>query len=272
MANLGTLPVPFAPSAACSTEMASVYNEDGAYFLQGRPLSYSPCMPQNYVPSRSYYYSATECPSGYTPACSNFVTVQTLTGTQVNVDWPHESTLVCATNLPSTTWTLPSVTVLLPDSTYVTALSGTNGGINAYGVQLQYDPAAPAPSTSAPGLTTTSGPGPTGSPSSQGLSTGAVAGIGVGCAVAGLAIAAAATSLFFRRRRPPHRDSPPAALATVQEPFMAGQHNTDKAHGAPPDEPFYTDSYSEPQVQEVETRQSVQEIDTTPGQVPEMSG
>ncbi|KAK7934615.1 hypothetical protein PG985_000110 [Apiospora marii] len=222
--NLGTLPTPFAYNADCSTQMQNVYHVDLDYLLQGPPLVLPRCMPDNYSPSTSWFYSASNCPSGYTSACQLTQVVATLTDTyitccpsfasthfacQTEFTLPHQKTLGCVSSLPATSWTISPFIEESSGTTWVTVGNNTSGAVNAYSVQIRHGVAdvistetpntRTSMATSIPSPTSTSTPTQTSSPS--GLSTGAAAGIGVGCTVVFLGIMAAAAFLFFRRRR-----------------------------------------------------------------------
>ncbi|KAK8062148.1 hypothetical protein PG997_014245 [Apiospora hydei] len=248
MANLGTLPSPFFLSADCSQQIARTYYPGSIYLLQGPPITFSGCMPQSYNPTTSFYYSASQCPSGYTPACTEYVTVETLTDTRVTCCptqqqftcqtrplYDFESTLGCSTNLPVNTYTLSTVTIVNNGATTVTPITASGGGINAYGVQLRYNAAATSSQTQSSTSSSSANPSSTSSPSStptatdaaassSGLSSGAAAGIGIGCAVGGIAILAAVVFLFLRGRRrqqqqpqQPYQGGPPTAPGPMQQ-------------------------------------------------------
>ena len=84
--SLGALTTAFNPSPSClaSTNIWQVSNDciygPCHYFLQGPP-STSDCLPLNYQPASTAYYSPGRCPVGYTPACSQVNSIDTLTET-----------------------------------------------------------------------------------------------------------------------------------------------------------------------------------------------
>ncbi|KAK7934592.1 hypothetical protein PG985_000087 [Apiospora marii] len=164
-------------------------------------------------------------------------------------------------------WTVSSVTVESSGSIYVTVMSSTAGGFNAYGVQLRRGATDTTStqtqtSTSTAAFTTstsTSGPTPTESISpSSGLTTGAAIGIGVGCTFAGISIVAAVAFLFFRKRGTQNR---PAAAEIPMHPQLKGELPADHI-SAPFNAPFPYQHSEHP----------VHEIDTMPRRVPELPG
>lgn len=87
MNDLGTIATTFSPAATCLAT-SNVWKVSGQlcgdlpcwYYLQG-PTSTSACLPTGYNPDPDSYFAATECPQGYSTACSQRKT--TGTGTEI---------------------------------------------------------------------------------------------------------------------------------------------------------------------------------------------
>ncbi|KAI9716259.1 MAG: hypothetical protein M1812_005484 [Candelaria pacifica] len=104
--------------------------------------------------------------------------------------------------------------------------------------------------STAPSTTTTSASAPAGttqaayrlptasSAGSSGLSTGAVAGIGVAAAIGGISVFAAALAFFWRRRRHQHERQLSSSSSPLQEHYSNEKAASPKEPGSPPQQLF----------------------------------
>ncbi|KAI1074572.1 hypothetical protein F5B20DRAFT_563220 [Whalleya microplaca] len=232
---LGPLTTTFTAPLGCSKDAQELYRS--GYLFQG-PKDQA-CFPSGYVPNNSAYYSPGVCPSGYTIACSHnsFADETIITccpdfvsgrpfSCQIANELDLHVSFLCVHKLDSS-WTLEHVLSLVEDATITlstfTGIAG--GGINAYGVQVRYDPGSSVVSTLSSTLipplraagteysTSTQPPSTTtfeplsddyknGNRSS--VSPGAVAGIAVGGAIVGSVLASLAGFCIFKYRNRSH--------------------------------------------------------------------
>ncbi|KAI0378936.1 hypothetical protein F5Y04DRAFT_137120 [Hypomontagnella monticulosa] len=237
--NLGALTTTFSAPPSCETDDGTykvLYNERGWYYYVQGPRDTRNCMPTDYVPDRTAFYSpAPNCPSGFTPACSSTLVAGTVTdtihtccpvqksftcfaSTHIYSPFSWQSTLGCVSTFTGN-WSATVTSIGLDSSTTVNAsFTGNGGEIGAYSVQVHFQASdlittttsstSSSSSSSIPPTSTqitstdsipTASPSP--APASTGLSAGAAAGIGVGCGVAVLGLVAAAVLLFRRKRK-----------------------------------------------------------------------
>jgi hypothetical protein len=82
--SLGALTTTFAPPASCfaRANIWQVYKPDGTnwYEMLGPPDG-GECMPPGFEAATTAFYSPARCPSGFTPASKNTVTIADLTET-----------------------------------------------------------------------------------------------------------------------------------------------------------------------------------------------
>ncbi|BCR91151.1 EGFR-like transmembrane domain-containing protein [Aspergillus chevalieri] len=130
------------------------------------------------------------------------LTIPFLQGIRVYTSGPN-----VATTFNQTFWTTISTTPSPTTTTTVASgtLSGTDGLVNAYGVEIRWQSTdfSNAPATA---IATTTGAAAEATHDSSGLSAGASAGIGVGAAVAVIFLVALGFFLLRRRRLP---ENPP---------------------------------------------------------------
>ena len=167
MTSLGALTTTFEAPAACasSTGIHIVGCGSGCVWWAEGPLDVSECYPSSYNPSLDNYYSPGLCPSGYTPACTSRTSLATLTETIYTCcptalgytyrcigtpDWPWQSSLGCTVYFsdPTSTFTFPDATFITDDETMQTSTARTEVGIGAYGIEVRFQRADFASTTS----------------------------------------------------------------------------------------------------------------------------
>ncbi|KAK8010870.1 hypothetical protein PG990_009835 [Apiospora arundinis] len=258
--NLGPLTTAAALPSTCANELDEIYKINtppGYYLIQGPPDGAS-CYPSAYAGVISQYYSpAASCPFGFTPACTSTneatETVYTCCPTQFDYKcqstsfYQWESTLGCVASIISsrtTTWTVLDVE---NGKTVATTSVGYQGGANAFSVQVRFQSSdlitsgqtSPAGSTQTPTFAPSTEAA--GASTGSGLSSGAVAGIGVGAAILFIAIAGAIIMMFRRRKRQKQLRQPAVQLApdsyysTLAAPKYGPEMETmpQKIHEAP---------------------------------------
>ncbi|PLB46485.1 hypothetical protein P170DRAFT_511244 [Aspergillus steynii IBT 23096] len=211
-------------------------------YLHLGPSTASDCMPPDWSTGTDAYYSPGVCPTGYTEACSNLVSVGTVTETratccpssyicQTDTYWPWYADNGCTKIVDSTE--VYTYTTDDPDDGLITTTSEDKYGVNAYAVTIRYQsadklpPTTSATTTSAPTSTTssttsTTSSAATSSPDSSGLSSGAKAGIGVGVAAGVVLLLVAVGFWLFRRRK---ANAAAAVAPTTAAPGTNGMHN-----------------------------------------------
>ncbi|EAQ83874.1 hypothetical protein CHGG_10278 [Chaetomium globosum CBS 148.51] len=262
MTVVGALTTTFRAPSSCTTDsprLYQVWSEKESHYVEGPLFTQdSGCFPSGYDPAPTNYHSPGWCPYGYTTGCSSLASTGTVTETAViccptNFDYTcqaspssGQSLIECTTAWSAAEVVLQGVTVVtdgeVGTTTVVTEPSNT---ITAYGIQVRFkstDP-TPVPVIDDPGfLVISRTPGPPISiptelpaptrplpPSSNGVSTPAAIGIGVGSAIAALLIAGAIGLFFFlrwrRKKRPSSRRSsipppvPPKELSASPLPY-----------------------------------------------------
>ncbi|KAI0842993.1 hypothetical protein F5Y06DRAFT_291983 [Hypoxylon sp. FL0890] len=238
MTNLGPLTTVFTPSGSdCASVFIGLVQETYGvnmwvqYGVGG--AASSACLPPNFKPFESYYYSPGICPSGYTPGC----TAQAFpTGTETASDITATccpTAYSCRDNRgddPFGCWSSFSGPKTFAVSTYsfekdsaglttrvyagTTTETWSNNYIRAYGPIVRYAPddfqtsssTIPTPTQSSSGSITPTTPTTPTTPittetGSSSLSTGAAAGIGIGCGVGAIALFGIVAIIFMRRRR-----------------------------------------------------------------------
>ncbi|KAK2612499.1 hypothetical protein QQS21_001437 [Conoideocrella luteorostrata] len=230
MTNLGPLTTTFTPRPSCTSYDGFTrfqYQSDGFYLAQGPWME--DCFPNSFKPFRQYYYSPGICPSGYTAACSSLNSVGTSTETvrtccpiahsvtyvcvgDERDRFPWKSSLGCYKQITDTTTFQPFTVVSDGKTTPLASQQFTDGGLGAYAVVVRTQVADDSKTTNTAGTTAgtgmslppTSGGG--GGNEAHGLSSGAVAGIGVGCGLAAVLIGIGAFLLWTRRRAQTRRN------------------------------------------------------------------
>ncbi|KAI9043106.1 uncharacterized protein KD926_004609 [Aspergillus affinis] len=226
--SVPALTTTFTPAPSCmsyymlpysASEFACMVGDESSpcQYLHLGPSTTSGCLPSDWSSETDAYYSPGVCPTGYTEACSNLVSVGTVTETratccpssyicQTDTYWPWYANNGC-TKIVNTT-EVYTYTTDDPDDGLITTTSKDPYGVNAYAVTIRYQsadhlpPATSATTTSSSPTSTASQTQPaTSSPDSSTLSTGAKAGIGVGVAAAVIILLVGAGIWFFRRRR-----------------------------------------------------------------------
>ncbi|KAK3293327.1 uncharacterized protein B0H64DRAFT_210423 [Chaetomium fimeti] len=259
MTVVGALTTTFRAPSSCTTttpQLYQVWSESESHYVEG-PLftSDSGCFPSGYDPAPTNYYSPGWCPYGYTTGCSSLASAGTVTETAViccptNFDYTCQAStssgqsLIECTTAWSAAQAVLGVTVVadgeVGTTTVVTEPSNT---ITAHGIQVRFkstDP-TPVPKIDDPGFLVISRTPPLTisshlaaptqfSSSSDGVSTPAAIGIGVGSAIAALLIAGAIGLFFFlrwrRKSRSRKRSSipppvPPKELSASPLPYRA---------------------------------------------------
>ncbi|KAI1339982.1 hypothetical protein F5Y15DRAFT_60683 [Xylariaceae sp. FL0016] len=232
---IGPLTTPFVMAEACESQLESVYKvmTPSGYELQQGPLGFSSCYPAGYSPSSKAYYSPGVCPSGFTPACSATNSIGSVTETiytccptqydyqcMTSPTYVWQSTLGCTlpvTHGMNTTYYSLHVTNSSDPLYLTTSVADFMGGINAFAVQVRFQATDGVSSSSS--STTGNAAVPTASDSnsseasdgSSGLTTGAVAGIGVAVGLVSLGIVGSLV-FFFRRRRKVAKDLLPSEM------------------------------------------------------------
>ncbi|TPX07245.1 uncharacterized protein E0L32_010839 [Thyridium curvatum] len=232
--DIASLTTVFTPAASCISNIYLFENASytcvggkktvpcGEYHL-GPTTPSTACLPTGWSPATDAYFSpGIHCPSGYTTACSNVITVGIVTETRATC-CPSSYNCQTASNLPfyssevcsfaNPVWNTFVYTSSVFGGDFVTS-SQTANGINAYGIKLRWQSSdiATATPTTTPEITPEAVPGssqrlassmPTGLTrgGSTGLSAGAKAGIGVGAAAAVVFLLAGALLLWRRLRR-----------------------------------------------------------------------
>ncbi|KAH6847970.1 hypothetical protein B0I37DRAFT_154932 [Chaetomium sp. MPI-CAGE-AT-0009] len=250
MTVVGALTTTFRAPSSCTTttpQLYQVWSESDSHYVEG-PLftSDSGCFPSGYDPAPTNYYSPGWCPYGYTTGCSSLASTGTVTETAV-ICCPTNFDYTCLASTSSgqsliectTAWSAAEavlgVTVVrdgeIGTTTVVTEPSNT---ITAHGIQVRFkssDP-TPVPKIDDPGfLVISRTPGPPlsistqltvpthlSSSSSNGVSTPAAIGIGVGSALAALLIAGTIGLFFFLRWRRKGRSREISSIEDIPPP------------------------------------------------------
>ncbi|KAK2768193.1 hypothetical protein FQN54_000045 [Arachnomyces sp. PD_36] len=239
-----SLTTEFKPAPSCLSDVYTTTSGILGWLGLGPPDP-EECFPSGWEPT-SQYFSPGICPSGYAVACSDSngpetratccpsnYSCQTQDGS-----WPQYSTMICqalVADLPT------SITAVTSGTTEVPIGLNAGGGINAFGLSIRWkegdfpDTTTGAEATTTGGSTTsqeetgtakegststahtsqvimTNITQPTSEPSSEGLSTGAKAGIGVG--VAAVALIILGIIIFFLRRQRKSRSGVSGAEAS----------------------------------------------------------
>ncbi|EED14671.1 conserved hypothetical protein [Talaromyces stipitatus ATCC 10500] len=205
----------FTPAVSCLTDLYLYHVVSGGTVWDYRQLGPSPtsdCYPPNFTPTSSAYYSPGVCPTLYSIACSNVVSIGTVTETRATCcpscqtftdGWPWYSTELCTYAATGTS------TFLLTDTSTISTSTGAPN-FNAYGIQIRWQEsdtstpnAASATTTASSPLSTSPSPVSTSTPTptSSSLSTGAKAGIGIGAGLGALLILAGVIFFGLRHRR-----------------------------------------------------------------------
>ncbi|KAJ5815149.1 hypothetical protein N7474_006926 [Penicillium riverlandense] len=211
MASTATGPLPltttFTPPQGCLHDLWAAMS-GGSTWMNLGPINTAECLPSGWAPAS--YFSPGVCPSGYAIASESTAESGTATQTiatccpvaQVPALQTNE---VCEWTLPSNIQTTYNYTWTDGRGSTSSALGtmGSNGILNAYGVEIRWQStdtgSVPASATATTTPTSTDIPY---SVTDEGLSTGAKAGIGVGVAVGVvLVIALTLGFLLFRRRQ-----------------------------------------------------------------------
>ncbi|KAH8422396.1 uncharacterized protein LDX57_000151 [Aspergillus melleus] len=228
--SIPALTTTFTPASSCTNYHMLLYEASGfacmvgdqsspCQYLHLGPSTTDGCLPSDWSTGTDAYYSPGVCPTGYTEACSNLVSVGTVTETratccpssyicQTDTYWPWYDNNKC-TRIVDTTEVYTYMTDD-PDDGLITTTSKDKYGANAYAVMIRYQSADHLPpttsatttaATASPTSTTSQTQSATSSPDSGTLSTGAKAGIGVGVAAGVILLVVGTAIWFFRRRR-----------------------------------------------------------------------
>ncbi|KAF9894069.1 hypothetical protein FE257_009042 [Aspergillus nanangensis] len=229
---IGPLTSTFTPPGSCLTDIyryavptlqcKSGTTTNTCHYKHLGPISATDCYPSGFTanPTATYYYSPGVCPSGYSIACSNVVSIGATSETRAtccpssfqcqtdtNAPVPWVKTDSCTRTFADTSTYI--VTSVGDDTQATTIITTSAGGMNAYGLQVRFQEAdfitgglssSPA-SVSASPTSTSALSSPSPSPSSS-LSTGAIAGIGVGAGIGGILVFLLVAFLLWKRRRP----------------------------------------------------------------------
>ncbi|OKL63661.1 hypothetical protein UA08_00386 [Talaromyces atroroseus] len=221
----------FTPAASCLTDiynLTTTIDETPWNYIQlgPTPTSNNDCYPPQFTPATTAYYSPGICPSGYIMACSNIVSINSVSETRATccpsqytcqnenaAGWPWYPTELCTYGGTATGTYL----VTAPSST-ATYIGGPK--FNAYGISIRwqlddvvtqttfsssssFSSSLSSTITSSPTLSlNTSTPESTStSTSNTGLSTAAKAGIGIGTSIGIILILFGMAYLIYRRKK-----------------------------------------------------------------------
>ncbi|GAB1319344.1 Mid2 domain-containing protein [Madurella fahalii] len=237
--SLGALTTTFTPASTCVQSFSHLYINQTRTLIGpaiAGPLSAGGCFPDNYdIHIADRYYSPGVCPVGYTPACSSSNTISsTLTETVVTCcpslmacvtpQWSWESTLPCSRILEGSNQ-MTEMTYLDPNNGRLSMIvSWTPLWYYGLGIQIRFQStnADAQPGPTGPTNNGNSGGGSplesAGSTQPEGLSSGAVAGIGIGVTLLVLLVIGGTIGVCVFRRRARKRQQ---TLASPPPPSTA---------------------------------------------------
>ncbi|KAI3318447.1 hypothetical protein HD806DRAFT_540297 [Xylariaceae sp. AK1471] len=278
MTNLGPLTTTFTPSGAdcSSTFIAYVYRNEWLQYGVGGAAS-SACLPTNFNPYESHYYSPGLCPSGYTSACSAEVSFSTRSALETEATC-CPSAYLChedRSDDPFGCWSCfieprtfaASAFFFSTDSAGVTTKIsfGTTTEVWSTNCIRAYGPIVRRVAGDISSVTSSTSSSPTDSRSDYstatatapaaiggdrkaagGLSTGAAAGIGVGSGLAAFLLIGTTVVLFRRRRRRLRVHGEP--IRTEQTSQVHGNNKSER--GCMPWSEYYQHQHQQQQQEE----------------------